>query len=71
MKQGQSIRAVEGALRIEYGPAWSPTKPFMLVVNGTVLLRMASLDAALGWMNRKVNEWGWREPVPLKWSEWA
>lgn len=71
MKQGQSIRAVKGALRIEYDPAWSPTRPFKLVVNGTVLLRVASLDAATEWMNRKVKEWDWREPTPLKWSEWA
>lgn len=71
MKQGQSIRAVGGALRIEYDPAWSPTKPFKLVVNGIALIRVERLASALRWMDNKVIEWGWREPTPLKWTEWS
>lgn len=71
MKQGQNIRACDGALRIQYDPKWSRTRPFAVFVGGAAMIRTVTLGAATEWLSRKVKEWGWQKTTRITWSDWS
>lgn len=60
-KQGQSIRARGGSLRICYDPAWSPSRPYCTFENGTAKRSFGSLFSAIYSLTR----------TSARWTEWA
>lgn len=67
MKQGQSIRALSGKVRVEYDPEWSPSKPYATFIQGTAGPRFGALIYAIDHCVRKI----FRRQHSCRWTEWT